>query len=344
MTRNALGWTVCLVCLGLLGLAGCGSDGSKGSGGDAEALEGQEAAAEVAETLPEAGEALPEEALGEADTCPGEVATEQVSSIKLGCKAIFDAFPEGIPAEPVKILNAVAIKDLCDCVSVMNPALEACPFASLEAAGLTGIPAALVDNLGLAGSVCGTSDERCPTAEDFTTDDIDPVRDYFDGFQGYAHVPHSTLEAYQSWPCYAFWEEYITPGDPASGIVDYPWMWDAQAQTWPALPLSRFWPTGTGRYNLQYEESTVFIDLFMWSGGPNWYFDYYCFADNVGKMLSEHLEIILVDGELPAEWQDVVVEKMGRKGYDVQGRIMPRVLDFTWECPAPVPYPDPNGQ
>ena len=81
----------------------------------------------------------------------------------------------------------------------------------------------------------------------------------------------------------------------------------------------------------------------MWKGGDNWYFDYYCFADGAGKMLSEHLEVILVKDKLPDDWKQTVGDKMGRKGYDADSRLLNRMLDLQWECPA-ITYPDPNVQ
>ncbi len=337
-----------------LASAGCSSDGSA-TGTDAKAASqatdtgDSKAIADHGIEADGPGSADPGvEPDGPADTapgsCPAEAAEAQVSAVRQGCKAVFEAFPDGIPGEPVKILGAVPIKDLCDCVVVMKEVLAVCSFAQLEAAGLTGVPTELVDNLGLAGSVCGSSDDRCPGHEDFETDDVDPVRDYFAGHEGYATVPTSTLEAYLSWPCYTFWEEYVDPEDLSKGIIDYPWKYDVETSSWESLPPSTFWPRGPGLYELQYEESTIFIDLFMWAGGDNWYFDYYCFADGTGKMLSEHLEVILVSGALPPDWEEVVSEKMGRKGYDAKERLLSRMLDLKWDCPLDIPYPDPNKE
>jgi hypothetical protein len=328
----------------VLASAGCategGADGTDTTAGKSDTAE----ATDTASVADPGSEADAPGSATDAGGCTSEIAEAKVADVRQGCKAIFDEFPDGIPGEPVKILGAVPIKDLCDCVVVMKEVLAVCTFEELEAGGLTGIPTALVDNLGLAGSVCGSSDERCPTGDDFETDDVDPVRDYFDGYEGYATVPTSTLEAYLSWPCYTFWEEYVDPADKNKGIIDYPWMYEADKSHWKVLPPSTFWPRGPGLYELQYEESTLFIDLYMWSGGDNWYFDYYCFADNTGKMLSEHLEVILVKDELPENWKTVVSEKMGRKGYDADNRLLNRMLDLKWECPADITYPDPNVQ
>ena len=268
--------------------------------------------------------------------CAGET-----QSVYTGCGAMFEAFPEGIPEDPIAILGAVSLDQLCDCADAMNVALETCTFREMVADGLEGVPESLADNIGLAVVVCGGSETACPNAAEFVTDDVDPVRDYFEGWEGYATVPASTLESYLSWPCYSFWEAYDDT-DPAIDIVDRPWMLNEESGEWEALTPSYIRTNAPGQFYLRFGDSSVELDVFMWRGGDNWYFDYYCFPDEAGNMMTEHLEVVLIEGELPPDWRTTVVKKMSRAGYDVQNRIMDRLIEFDWTCPDTIAWPDPT--
>jgi hypothetical protein len=97
-----------------------------------------------------------------------------------------------------------------------------------------------------------------------------------------------------------------------------------------------------GYFELKCQNSATTLDIFMWRGGQDWCFDYYCFEGANGKMLPEHIEILAVTGPLPEDWQDVVVEKMGSKEFDAATRLLPRTLEFSWECPDTIAFPDPT--
>jgi hypothetical protein len=276
-------------------------------------------------------------------TCNATQGNASVKVVQTGCKALYDAFPQGIPSDPIKIVGAVPVEELCKCVAAFQYALGQCSFPDMVAYGLAGVPPELVDKLSMAASVCGGSGDQCPKPDEFVTDDIDPVRDWWATYQGYGTVPSSTLGAYLSWPCYSFYEVYADPKDPSKGIIDYPWMWDEKANKWVTLPISTMQTVTPGHFALQYENSTVKLDIMMWRGGPDWYFDYYCFPDKEGKILSEHIEIITVKGTLPSDYQQTIIDKMGKKGFDAKKRLIPRIQDFKWTCPA-LTFPDPNGK
>ncbi len=274
--------------------------------------------------------------------CTAEQGKATVGVVKTGCKAIFDAFPAGIPEEPVAILGAVQVGDLCNCVDAFQYSLGQCSFEDMKTYGLTGVPQTLVDNLPLASSVCGKSDQVCPKPDEFVTDDIDPVRDWWATYKGYATVPASTLGAYWSWPSYSFYEAYVDPKDPSKGIVDTPFLYNDKTKKWETLPLSTMKTVTPGHFALEYANQAVTLDIMMWRGGPDWYFDYYCFTGKDGKMESEHIEIIAVKGTLPTDYQQTIIDKMGKKGYDAKTRLIPRIKTFGWSYPA-ISFPAPNG-
>ena len=322
-----LTWFATLLCLGT---AACSSSASTTATADA-AL----SASDVTSGDAKGGDSA-------APTCTPDQGKATVAVVKTGCKAIYDAFPEGIPDDPIAILGKLQVGDLCACVDAFQYAQTQCSFEDMKTYGLTGVPQGLVDKMGMASSVCGTSNEACPKPDDFVTDDIDPVRDWWSTYKGYATVPASTLGAYLSWPSYSFYEAYADPKDPSKGIVDTPWMYNVATKKWETLPISTMKTVTPGHFALEYANQAVSLDIMMWRGGPDWYFDYYCFAGKDGKMESEHIEIIAVKGQLPADYQQTIIDKMGKKGYDAKTRLIPRIKTFGWTYPA-ISFPAPNG-